>query len=211
MVVTVSVPPPPFFVAQTNKGFNGSFFPPGSEAEHRISYFAQSLTTALPEALPVDTMPTFTVLTPHYNEKVCFPPALFLLELFCNLLKSRSCVRYRKSSNSQLVDLNTRITLLKYLQQLHSLEWENFVKGTKILARESDLYDSAFPGDEKGSSKLDDLLRSPLACHLPLVSFASVNSTFAPLTSAEYTHMPVLTNMLMDAHVVISTIKSDGS
>ena len=61
---------PPFFVAQTDKGFKGSFFPPGSEAERRISFFAQSLTTALPEALPVDAMPTFTVLTPHYNEKV---------------------------------------------------------------------------------------------------------------------------------------------
>ena len=62
---------PPFFVAQTDKGFKGSFFPSGSEAERRISFFAQSLTTALPEALPVDAMPTFTVLTPHYNEKVC--------------------------------------------------------------------------------------------------------------------------------------------
>ena len=62
---------PQFFVAQSDKGFKGSFFPPGSEAERRISFFAQSLTTALPEALPVDAMPTFTVLTPHYNEKVC--------------------------------------------------------------------------------------------------------------------------------------------
>jgi 1,3-beta-glucan synthase len=63
---------PQFFVAQTDKGFKGTFFPPGSEAERRISFFAQSLTTALPEALPVDAMPTFTVLTPHYNEKVCY-------------------------------------------------------------------------------------------------------------------------------------------
>ena len=137
---------PPFFVAQTDKGFNGSFFPPGSEAEHRISFFAQSLTTALPKALLVDTMPTFTILTLHYNEKVCFPLALFLLELFCNLLKSRSCIHYRKSSNSQLVNLNTCVTLLKYLKQLHSLKWENFVKGTKVLAQESNLYDSTFPG-----------------------------------------------------------------
>ncbi|KAH9038124.1 hypothetical protein EDB85DRAFT_2142125 [Lactarius pseudohatsudake] len=60
---------PPFSVAQTDKGFKGSFFPPGLEAERRISFFAQSLTTALPEALPVDTMPTFT-LTPHYNEEI---------------------------------------------------------------------------------------------------------------------------------------------
>jgi 1,3-beta-glucan synthase len=54
-------------------------------------------------------------------------------------------------------DINTRVTLLEYLKQLHSLEWENFVRDTKILAQESDMYDGAFPGDEKGSSKLDDL------------------------------------------------------
>ncbi|KAH9972539.1 1-3-beta-glucan synthase [Lactifluus volemus] len=103
---------PPFFVAQTDKGFKGSFFPPGSEAERRISFFAQSLTTALPEALPVDAMPTFTVLTPHYNEKI--------------LLSLREIIKES--------DLNTRVTLLEYLKQLHSLEWENF-----------------------GSTKLDDL------------------------------------------------------
>jgi hypothetical protein len=38
---------PPFFVAQTNKGF---FFLPGSEAECQMSFFAQSLTAALPAA-----------------------------------------------------------------------------------------------------------------------------------------------------------------
>jgi 1,3-beta-glucan synthase len=54
-------------------------------------------------------------------------------------------------------DINTRVTLLEHLKQLHSLEWENFVRDTKILAQESDMYDGAFPGDEKGFSKLDDL------------------------------------------------------
>lgn len=62
---------PPFFMSQSDKGFKGEFFPPGSEAERRISFFAQSLTLDIPEPLPVDAMPTFTVLTPHYSEKVC--------------------------------------------------------------------------------------------------------------------------------------------
>lgn len=62
---------PPFFISQGDKGFKGEFFPTGSEAERRISFFAQSLTIDLPEPIPVDAMPTFTVLTPHYNEKVC--------------------------------------------------------------------------------------------------------------------------------------------
>jgi len=61
---------PPFFISQTDKGYKGEFFPPGSEAERRISFFSQSLTTTVPESIPVDAMPTFTVLTPHYSEKV---------------------------------------------------------------------------------------------------------------------------------------------
>ena len=60
---------PPFFTSQ-GKGSNGEFFPPGSEAERRISFFAQSLTTDIPQPLHIDAMPTFTVLTPHYSEKV---------------------------------------------------------------------------------------------------------------------------------------------
>jgi 1,3-beta-glucan synthase len=62
---------PPFFTSQGDKGLKGEFFSRGSEAERRISFFAQSLTTTIPEPLPVDAMPTFTVLTPQYSEKVC--------------------------------------------------------------------------------------------------------------------------------------------
>jgi 1,3-beta-glucan synthase len=61
---------PAFFLSQGEKGSTGEFFPRDSEAERRISFFAQSLTTAVPEPIPVDAMPTFTVLTPHYSEKV---------------------------------------------------------------------------------------------------------------------------------------------
>jgi 1,3-beta-glucan synthase len=50
-----------FFISQSDKGFKGEFFPPGSEAERHISFFAQSLTTAVPEPLPVDAMPTFSL------------------------------------------------------------------------------------------------------------------------------------------------------
>ncbi|KAG8850376.1 1,3-beta-D-glucan synthase [Tulasnella sp. 330] len=111
---------PPFFISQNDKGFSGEFFPQGSEAERRISFFAQSLTTAIPEPLPVDAMPTFTILTPHYSEKI--------------LLSLREIIREE--------DLSVRVTLLEYLKQLHPIEWDNFVKDTKILAEES----SAFSG-----------------------------------------------------------------
>jgi 1,3-beta-glucan synthase len=61
---------PPFFISQSDLRFKGEFLPKDGEAERRISFFAQSLTTAISESIPVDAMPTFTVLTPHYSEKV---------------------------------------------------------------------------------------------------------------------------------------------
>ena len=56
---------------QVDTGANGRIlFPPGSEAERMISFFAQSLTTEIPQFIPVDAMPTLTVLTPHYSVRV---------------------------------------------------------------------------------------------------------------------------------------------
>ena len=127
---------PPFFTNQKGSGFAGNFFPAGGEAERRISFFAASLTTALPEPLPVEAMPTFTVLVPHYSEKI--------------LLSLREIIREENQ--------NTRVTLLEYLKQLHPVEWDNFVKDTKILAEESDAADgtSSSTGNEK-SRRADDL------------------------------------------------------
>ncbi|GAA5979391.1 hypothetical protein JCM10908_002906 [Rhodotorula pacifica] len=121
---------PMFFISQGEKGVKQEFFPAGSEAARRISFFAQSLTTAMPEPLGVDAMPTFTVLTPHYSEKI--------------LLSLREIIREE--------DQNTRVTLLEYLKQLHPIEWENFVRDTKILAEES-----ADVLDEKTDKKTDDI------------------------------------------------------
>ncbi|KDQ56816.1 glycosyltransferase family 48 protein [Jaapia argillacea MUCL 33604] len=128
---------PHFFISQGDKGIKGEFFPRGSEAERRISFFAQSLTTAMPEPVPVDAMPTFTVLTPHYSEKI--------------LLSLREIIREE--------DPTMRVTLLEYLKQLHTVEWDNFVKDTKILAEEAGMFagPNAFGLDEKGQSKTDDL------------------------------------------------------
>ena len=131
---------PAFFLSQNDRGFKGEFFPPGSEAERRISFFSQSLMINIPEALPVDAMPTFTVLTPHYSEKI--------------LLSLREIIKEE--------DQHTRVTLLEYLKQLHPIEWDNFVKDTKILAEESNMFNGQNPfggSDEKGSNgkSVDDL------------------------------------------------------
>jgi 1,3-beta-glucan synthase len=81
-------------------------------------------------------MPTFTVLTPHYSEKL--------------LLSLREIIREE--------DPYQRVTLLEYLKQLHPLEWDNFVKDTKILAEEKAQLSIANPfgsnRDEKKTSHL---------------------------------------------------------
>jgi 1,3-beta-glucan synthase len=129
---------PTFFVSQEDHSFKTEFFPNGSEAERRISFFAQSLSTPIPEPVPVDNMPTFTVLIPHYAEKI--------------LLSLREIIRED--------DPYSRVTLLEYLKQLHPHEWDCFVKDTKILADET----SQFNGDgaeknekESAKAKADDL------------------------------------------------------
>ncbi|KAK7042271.1 putative 1,3-beta-D-glucan synthase subunit [Favolaschia claudopus] len=126
---------PPFFINQGDSNYKGEFFPPRSEAERRISFFAQSLTTAIPQPLPVDAMPTFTVLTPHYSEKI--------------LLSLREIIREE--------DQHTRVTLLEYLKQLHPIEWDNFVKDTKILAEETEMFNGPNPLGGETENKQDDL------------------------------------------------------
>ncbi|KAI1760916.1 glycosyltransferase family 48 protein [Hypoxylon sp. FL1150] len=128
---------PTFFVSQEDHSFKTEFFPSRSEAERRLSFFAQSLSTPIPEPLPVDNMPTFTVLIPHYGEKI--------------LLTLREIIREDEPYS--------RVTQLEYLKQLHPHEWDCFVKDTKILADET----SQMNGDEEKSekdtakSKIDDL------------------------------------------------------
>jgi 1,3-beta-glucan synthase len=128
---------PTFFVSQEDHSFKTEFFPVQSEAERRISFFAQSLSTPIPEPLPVDNMPTFTVLIPHYSEKI--------------LLSLREIIREDEPYS--------RVTLLEYLKQLHPHEWDCFVKDTKILADETSQFNGDYEKNEKDSakSKIDDL------------------------------------------------------
>lgn len=125
---------PTFFVSQDDNSFKTDFFPTNSEASRRISFFAQSLSMPLPEPVPVNSMPTFTVMIPHYNEKI--------------LLSLREIIREE--------DQYSRVTLLEYLKQLHPHEWECFVQDTKILADETAgvVPDSE---DDNDRQRIDDL------------------------------------------------------
>ncbi len=106
-------------------------------------------------------MPTFTVLTPHYSEKI--------------LLSLREIIREEPQS---------RVTLLEYLKQLHPVEWDNFVKDTKILAEETEGANGGFAGDEKSQNKADDL---PFYCigfksAAPEYTLVSAPNSWKPIT-----------------------------
>ncbi|KAF1351881.1 1,3-beta-glucan synthase component FKS1 [Delphinella strobiligena] len=128
---------PTFFVSQEDHSFKTEFFPSHSEAERRISFFAQSLSTPIPEPVPVDNMPTFTVFIPHYGEKI--------------LLSLREIIREDEPYS--------RVTMLEYLKQLHPIEWDCFVKDTKILADETSQFNGDAEKNEKDAqkTKIDDL------------------------------------------------------
>ncbi|KAL9556982.1 hypothetical protein MBANPS3_001619 [Mucor bainieri] len=147
---------PTFFVSQEDTSFKTEYFPQSGEAERRIHFFAQSLTTPMPPPHPVECMPTFTVLTPHYGEKI--------------LLSLREIIREE--------DTSTRVTLLEYLKQLHAVEWENFVKDTKMLVDD----------DDRRSSVLDDPTVAKSDSEL---SMASSSSTLEKdLTKSDIDDLP---------------------
>ncbi|KAH6876541.1 1,3-beta-glucan synthase component-domain-containing protein [Thelonectria olida] len=126
---------PTFFISQGDNWLRSDFYPKYSEAERRLSFFAQSLSTTVPEAMPVDAMPTFTVLIPHYSEKVLF--------------SLREIIRED--------DHYSRLTMLDYLKQLHPHEWACFVEDTKALANESPSAENAGSSGNEARDKIDDI------------------------------------------------------
>ena len=105
---------PSFFVSQEDESLRLKIFSDSSEAQRRISFFAQSLTSSIPEAREIQSMPSFTVFIPHYSEKI--------------ILLLKEIIREE--------DKYAQVTLLEYLKQLYTLEWVNFVRDTKLMAEE---------------------------------------------------------------------------
>ena len=104
--------PPLFFLYQDDNSMNvQDFFAGTKEAERRISFFAQSLSSPITEPIPTLSMPSFTVLVPHYSEKIILGLKEILKE-----------------------DKHSKISLLEYLKQIYPRDWELFVEDTKILS-----------------------------------------------------------------------------
>lgn len=109
LAYTIKVPEPLFFTAQEDGSREEGIFHSHCEAERRISFFAQSMSTPMPEAVEVKSMPTFTVLIPHYKEQI-----------FLNL---RETIRIDNE--------HSRVSVLEYLQRLHPVDWDCFVQEQK--------------------------------------------------------------------------------
>lgn len=108
---------PIFFIQHEdgdNKSDSNHYLRSDSEAARRLSFFAHSLSTSIPLVTPLDKMPSFSVLIPHYSEKIT--------------LSLQEVIRRE--------DDISNITLLEYLKHLYPEEWHNFVRDTKLLASE---------------------------------------------------------------------------
>lgn len=122
---------PSFFIQQEDgdsSSSNGDHLKSDSEAMRRLSFFAHSLSTSIAPAMPLEKMPSFSVLVPHYAEKI--------------MLSLQEIIRREEGYSN--------ITLLEYLKHLYPDEWHNFVKDTKIMASED--YD-----DEKNEKDMNDV------------------------------------------------------
>lgn len=93
------------------------FFAKGSEAQRRVSFFAQSLSMSmLAGGIPIEACPAFTVLIPHYSE---------------NILLSIEDIIKRSP--------HTQLTLLEYLKATLKTEWTNFVWNSRVIEKPTKL------------------------------------------------------------------------
>ncbi|XP_050226548.1 callose synthase 11 [Mercurialis annua] len=78
--------------------------PKNLEARRRIAFFSNSLFMNMPHAPKVEKMMAFSVLTPYYEEEVCFPKEML-----------------RRPNEDG-------ISTIFYLQKIYEDEWNNFVE-----------------------------------------------------------------------------------
>jgi 1,3-beta-glucan synthase len=98
---------PRIFATEEDGDARTMALPEHGEARRRIQFLLQSMSTSMPHSMSLATMPSFTVLSPHYSEKII----LSLRELI-----------YEGQRGSSLLD---------YLKSLYPSDWLNFVNDSK--------------------------------------------------------------------------------
>lgn len=123
---------PTFFISQEDDSLKSGLFYTNSEAQRRITFFAQSLSTPMPDIREIKSMPAFTVFIPHYGEKI--------------ILSLREIIRVEGKYS--------HVTMLEYLKQLYPSEWRNFVRDSKMMTEE---LESAASDEELSKEEFSDI------------------------------------------------------
>lgn len=133
---------PGFFVSQEDESFKSSLLSDQSEASRRLTFFAQSLSTPMPASESVKKMPNFTVLVPHYGERII----LLLQEI--------------DKGEEQVPS----ISIIEYLKQLYPSEWNSFQHDSRLLEKgssaESKRSPNAEPSREYESPDPEEIMRT---------------------------------------------------
>lgn len=153
---TTTLKEPNFFMSQEDEIMKSPLFESQSEAQRRITYFAQSLSTPMPDPVPVSQMPTFSALIPHFSEKIT--------------LTLREIIREEEGYSN--------VTLLEYLKKLHESEWKCFVQDTKMLAEENDLTSSSSSEDYSAGGNIAGTKQEPGNLPFYTVGFKSATPEY---------------------------------
>ncbi|KAI9366094.1 1,3-beta-D-glucan synthase catalytic subunit [Zopfochytrium polystomum] len=156
----VRIEAPKFFTSQEDVSTKMESFPANSEAYRRVSFFAQSLSMVFPEPTSVQRMPSFSVLVPHYGEKILLSlkeiirqsdpnSSITLLDFGEPHEIALNAVGFFE--NTSISTLRTRIWASLRSQTLFRCVsgFMNYQKALKLLARvENPELVSRFQGDE---------------------------------------------------------------
>ncbi|AET37842.1 uncharacterized protein Ecym_2089 [Eremothecium cymbalariae DBVPG len=107
---------PELFSNRKLKVFKRSVFGKSAEAKRRLGFFAKSLSCPIPDLVPISEMPMFTVLIPHFKEKI--------------ILSIKDIVKGESDS--------THVILLEYLKLLYADDWKTFIQETGSLYNEDE-------------------------------------------------------------------------
>ncbi|KDO28050.1 hypothetical protein SPRG_20212 [Saprolegnia parasitica CBS 223.65] len=108
-----------------------------AEAQRRMSFFLNSLAMYIPQVDAIQSMHSFSVVTPYYNE-----PVLYSLEELNDRVVVNPLFRAAEAKAKKDKVGREDLSILKYLITLHPEEWGNFLERLGVSSREEALVSS---------------------------------------------------------------------
>ena len=99
-----------------------------NEAQRRISFFLHSLSMDMPSIASMESIQSFSVITPYYNETVLF-----------GLEELNAPVKGNPLFNTVEDKGRRELTILKYLETIHTHEWNNFMERIDVTSMDQAL------------------------------------------------------------------------